>query len=280
MRKLLIAFTALSLLMVSCVDPEDAIEESVDSTTTQDNARLEQEWNSLDATVQEILAAETSAQPRGTTSKATSCYSVMKLDLLSDPMELIVKFNSQQCTSDNRTRSGALTMTFTGRYVDAGTKITTNTADYEVDGYKLTGKKVVTNMGAQPDNSIKYKVEVTNGTVTDKNGLNLSKWITSTRYRVWTAGYSTPSDITDDFYEIFGVANGVNRNNESFSWDVLESDPLKLNYACWKLTHFPNSGTLTLKPQGKQDRVIDYGDGTCDRQVRVTVGSATLDITF
>ena len=282
MKKVIIVLMGFTLLFNSCKDPEEVIEESLDSTTTQDNARLEQEWNALDETVKAIVAVEIEASiPKSEKGekKVTGCYSVVSSDFQSSPMELTVKFDGSSC-SDGRVRSGTLSITFTGAYVDEGTVITTNTSDYVVDGYQVSGTKTVTNVGAQVDNSIKYKVEVENGSVTDENGENRAAWVSSLRYRIWTAGYDTPSDITDDSYAIYGEATGLNRKGEVFTYTIPSTNPLTLKYSCWVLTRLADSGIMTISPAGKADRVVDYGDGTCDRKVKLTIGSTTVNLSL
>lgn len=279
MKKIIIMLSAFTLLFTSC-DPEEVVEEALDTSTAQDNARLEQEWSALDVTVNQIVINEFSnEQQLKVASKASDCYTIT-FTSLSSPYKAKVVFNGSACDFDGRTRTGTLDIEFTGRYVDDGTKITTTTTDYVVDGYQLVGKQIVTNEGTQSDGSIKYKVEVENGSVTNSNGVNKASWITSTRYRIWVEGSDTPDNLSDDVYKIYGDATGINRNGDNFSFNVSENDPLEFSYTCFKLTQFPYSGTLTLSPEGKEDRVVNYGDGNCDRKVNVKVGSASFDITF
>lgn len=281
MKKIVIALMA-SALMFSCEtpDPEDEIEESVDTTTEQDNARLEKEWNSLDNTVNTIINDEfgTESSKRMTkTTKTTDCYDAT-LDLTSTPYELTIKFKGASCFFDGRTRTGTLNITFNGAYKDEGTKITTTTTDYVVDGYEVSGTKVVLNEGQLSNGSIKYKVTVSNGSVTDSEGDNVASWITSTRYRIWTEGYDTPNLFSDDEYEIYGEADGVDRNGDTFTFEVPSFDPLAFEYQCWRKTRLPLSGTLTIRPEGKKDRIVNYGNGTCDTEVQITVGDFTADV--
>lgn len=86
------------------------------------------------------------------------------------------------------------------------------------------------------------------------------------------AGDQTIFDFSDDSYHISGSANGTNINNVSYTVNI--DTPLKVSTSCRYIT----SGVATLKVTGIADRVIDFGDGTCDNSATVTIGKLSYTI--
>jgi hypothetical protein len=56
--------------------------------------------------------------------------------------------------------------------------------------------------------------------------------------------------------------------------------PILYKNACGLTNRVPVAGIVDITPIGKSLRVVDYGDGTCDRQYTVTVDGQTVTKTF
>ncbi|MBI1222302.1 MAG: hypothetical protein GC180_06825 [Bacteroidetes bacterium] len=86
-----------------------------------------------------------------------------------------------------------------------------------------------------------------------------------------TEGAST-SDILDDVYNITGASESD--GDQDGNYNVTINTPLILkSKTCAKI---PVQGTLTFKAAKTAD--IDYGDGTCDNKVKITVSKITKEV--
>jgi hypothetical protein len=73
------------------------------------------------------------------------------------------------------------------------------------------------------------------------------------------------ANLNDDISTISGSADGVDRLGRAFNVDI--TSPLTRKMGCTYIV----SGTQTIKIDGKKDRTVDYGDGTCDNRATLTI---------
>lgn len=200
-------------------------------------------------------------------SEKTDCNVVITLDTAGTNKTITIDWGSSNCTcNDGKTRRGKLVTTFTGSYFATGTVMTHTPVDYYVNNNKVEGTKVVTNMGLNTSGQPYYNVDV-NGTVTMSTGEIID--YTSSRVRTFTSGYTTPSVFIDDEYEITLTSNATVTNGDSY--EAHTTSPLQIKVGCGYI----KKGVLSITPTGKPERVIDYGDGTCDATFTITVNGHT-----
>ncbi len=200
-------------------------------------------------------------------SEKTDCNVVISLDTTGINKTITIDWGSSNCTcNDGKTRRGKLVTTFTGSYFAQGTVITHTPVDYYVNDNKVEGTKVVTNMGQNTSEQPYYNVEV-NGTVTMSTGEIIN--YTSSRVRTFTSGYNTPNVFIDDEYSITLSSNATITGGDSY--EAHTTSPLMVKVGCGYI----KKGVLSITPTGKPERVIDYGDGTCDATFTITVNGNT-----
>lgn len=175
------------------------------------------------------------------------------------------------CTgSDGRTRSGSITISYTGGYFVSGSVHTMSFSNFYVDGRRIEGVRTITNNGLNGSGNMNWTVVATNMKMTRPDGF----WRTwnSTRNREMTQGFG---DFlwSNDVYRINGTASGNNSNGNSFSMTI--TNLLRDNSCFWI-----RSGTIAITPTNGLTRTIDFGAGACDDQATVTVGSQTRSITL
>ena len=201
-----------------------------------------------------------------------ACAPTVTLDTLAGPHTLTIDFGNTDCTASNgRMRRGVLSVTFTGRYRDAGTVITIMPQGYFVNDNHVEGTRTVTNMGMNEDHHPWFTI-VTNATVTAADGT----WTAThhaERVRTWMEGYDTPTP-EDDAYQITGNGHGVNRNGVSYTSTI--TSPLHVSAGCPYITQ----GTVEVTREGQPVRVLDYGNGDCDNTYTVTVNGQSHTVTI
>jgi hypothetical protein len=247
---------------------KDSGNDVIDSDTiaAEDNATAEDIFNDVFALMDETARDQPALRTGGFRA---SCAQIT-VDSTSNPKVLTLDFGTGCTGNDGRTRSGKIIITFTGRYRDAGTVITHTFDNYYVNGNKVEGTKIVTNMGTNSAGHMYYKIEVKDAKITTANGV--ITW-QSLREREWTAGENTAS-ILDDEYNITGSASGTNRNGTHYTIQIDDLDPLHVKIGCRWIV----SGKVSITPDGKSARTVNYGNGDCDNDATVLINGRSYAI--
>lgn len=185
-------------------------------------------------------------------------------DTTVTPALMTIDFGPVNCLcSDGRYRRGKILVTRTGKYFDAGSIKTIRFDGYYRNDTKLEGTRTVTNMGLNAQSQMYWNINAQNMVITRPDGRTHS-W-NSSRVRTMVAGASTTTVWRDDAYEITGTATGVNIRGEDYNAEI--TTPLHRSLSC----RWIDSGIIKLTPEGRAERTIDFGDGSCDRLVTVLV---------
>jgi hypothetical protein len=242
-----------------------------DTITAEDHstseAMFEDAFNVVDESIKEDGRVE---KTQGANAILNGCTTIT-VDTTGAMLKMTIDFGTGCTGNDGRERSGKILVTLSGRYSRPGSVISIEFDDYHVNGNKIEGKKTVTFKGLNADNQPYFSIKVTGGKVTLTSGKTIT-W-ESERTRVWEKGFNTGTPM-DDEYNITGTASGTNRNGLSYTAKI--TTPLHVKIGC----RWIESGTLTIRPDNKADRIIDYGNGDCDNKATVTINSKTHDLTL
>jgi len=257
----LFAYVTLAGLSLAACRKEQEESPNNDYTSAMDNSIGEALFNDV------LKQADDAAKDGGLRASLDGCVDTVIIDMNAMPHTMLIDFGSVNCTgTDGRTRRGSIMVTFTGGYRDAGTVITITPQNYYVNNYKVQGTKSVTNMGLNQDGHMYFNVSVA-GTITAPD----NSWTSThnaTRVRTWIAGEDTGTPF-DDVYLISGNGNGVNRNGIAYTLAILQS--LRIEIGCpWIV-----SGSVAITPQDLAVRTVDFGNGSCDDDISVTVNGNT-----
>lgn len=266
MKKIFFALLSLSILISSCGKGK----KNKETICTEDNNKADICFNDIfNITSTEVQAVEEAEGINKNesilASLSDSCASITySLDEDSTYIDtLIVDYgNNTTCTTNGRVRRGKLNIYLTGRFREAGTVTTIVPEDFYVDDHKVEGQKVITNNGLVGGLNWSFDVDVTNGQITNPDG-NTFQWECS-RTNIWR--------ILEGEIGISGVANGVNRNGVPF--DLVVTQELVIMQGCQWIT----SGIFELTPEDLATRTVDYGSGTCDNNVTVTINNNLYNI--
>jgi hypothetical protein len=197
-------------------------------------------------------------------SYKTGCGSVT-IDTTSTPRKITIDFGTTNCLcKDGKNRRGKIFVTYTGRYRDAGTVVTTTFDGYFVDDNQIKGTRTVTNNGPNGAGHPTFNVSV-NGSIILSGGRGTITH-TSTRTRTWIAGYNTVA-VADDEYEINGSSTTIGPKGDEFTATIRKGLHIKLS--CSNII----SGIIDYVRKGSKNgnASIDYGNGDCDRIATVTL---------
>ena len=274
MKKIVVALSILTVLLYSCKD-EDVINspELTSTQATQDHLFAEQVFNDVGRIVEGAFSDDG-------INKSYPTYTFIDDDTLNADT-LIINFGPVDILFPNpggKLRKGKMNVTYTGRYHDSLTVITTTFDNYYVNNNLVQGERVVTNKGKNLSSNMWFTIAVNNASINTPNGT--INW-ESDRIREWVNGQNTYSDISDDKYKITGSpgnlvtasGNGVNGNN--FTMTI--TDTLNIDLGCLPECVI-KSGTAKVSPNGYTDRIINYGDSICDCNIDVTINGTTYPI--
>jgi len=98
----------------------------------------------------------------------------------------------------------------------------------------------------------------------------------------WTIKYNFDRTFTnyakgktaggDPVTEVFGTANGINREGRAFTVNIPQGSACIKHKSC----QFIDKGTLELTPDGFKTRTVDFGNGLCDDNATFTVNGNTV----
>lgn len=186
------------------------------------------------------------------------------------PITVTADFNASTGCGDGRVRTGVITAVYSGRWNAVGTTVTITTTDYTVNGYRVSGTNVIENIGVVNGNPT-FRSTVSNGQVTSSAGDVVLR--DAIKEYTWIEGSATPTDITDDVWQLTGTANGTTRNGKAYTAEIT-TPIVKANSCNWV-----QQGVVEVLPAGGGTlRTIDYGNNTCDATAKVTYGAWSMDI--
>ncbi len=236
-----------------------------------DHAKMEQNSNDV-LSMADIAASSNSGAGLRTSGTTIGACATVTNDSMSTPHVLTIDFGATNCTcADGKNRRGKIILTYTGRYKDEGSTHTVTYSDYFVNDNQLSGSKTVTNMGMNTSGQYYYTVTV-NDTLNLGTGNGVIIW-TGNRTRTWLSGYGT-SERTDDSYLISGTTTLTRANGKTFAMNI--TTPLQVAYGC----EWIEKGVVAVTGPAGVTRTLDYGDGTCDSEATLTIGTRTYSITL
>ena len=189
------------------------------------------------------------------------------------PITVTADFTSSTGCGDGRVRSGTLTAVYSGRWNDPGTTVTITTTDYTIDGYMVEGTNIISNTSTGSGNP-SFTSEIQNGKVTTPNGDIILR--EATRNYEWTAGSSTPLDLSDDVWQLTGDAAGTTSTGRDYTAQI--TTPVIKAVSC----KWIQQGVIEITPSasGSVARTVDYGPNVCDNVATVTYGTWSANITM
>lgn len=183
------------------------------------------------------------------------------------------------CYYSGHNVSGALAATFDGFIFAEGKSMDIDFNAYVVDGYTLGGNYKLTNLGNNDNGQWQHNHTISNGSLTDPNGGKFTYVGDNTATMVEGQGTNWITDgldgIMDDVWEEEGTATYVNAEGNQYT--IVSLSPQRRPVNC----EVPVSGMIEITSDNLNNPItVDFGDGTCDRKITVTVGILTFDMSI
>jgi hypothetical protein len=183
----------------------------------------------------------------------------------------VIDFGTGKTCANGVTRKGVLVIErVPGTGKDFSQTITYQDG-YAVNDRQMTGTVTVTQ--AIDGNGLGVRTKIK-----DLNIVRDGRTITFTSNKTRTYDRKGTLSPADDEIRITGSSSATASDGTGFS--AVIGTPILYKNACGLTNRVPVAGIVDITPIGKSLRVVDYGDGTCDRQYTVTVDGQTVTKTF
>ncbi len=270
----IISVITLSLvIVVSCKKDESSSQEDSSLSVIQDDNFASDTYQDVSDLTDEAASKSNLKSTSSSENVILSDCATVTIDSSASLRKMTVDFGSAGCTGeDGKVRKGKIIVTYSGRYWDNGVVKTITFDNYYVNDYKVTGTKTIT-AGVKNTSGNRYYSESVTGTIEWANGDSVINW-NAQHTREITDGSSTWR-VSDDIYQLTGSTSGIDAEGEQYSSTITSPLIRKVEHVC---RHNYVQGVIEITPIGKSTRVVDYGDGTCDRWATVTVDGDTYHV--
>ncbi len=171
----------------------------------------------------------------------------------------------------NRMRKGKIIITYTDRKFIPGSTATITFEGFSINDIEVEGIRTRTNVSSTIYDNPSFTITLENGKMTWPDGTFAERNVTHTR--TWER---SGSPLNDSFV-VEGSSEGINRNGVSYTVRIMA--PVRYKRACWSSGVFiPVEGIKLVEREGMEDVLVDYGDGTCDNLVTITVNGVSKEV--
>jgi hypothetical protein len=261
---------------ISARDTQDVTEEAVTDTYFQDMDDMAGVAVQSDAATNGGRLAG-GREVTGITDDRFKCSGAI-VTIVADPNStttapkgvITVNFGTTGCPDlRGNIRTGKLFFTYNGKRFVTGSTIVTTGENYTINGIKLEGTRTLTNLGGSTAEAPKFNVTLAGGKATFEDGTSAQRESSITM--TWVRG----TTVADDKLVIdqSSTASGTTRGGRQYAVSLLKQ--LEFKRSCGIAV----SGTKKYVIDGTKEITIDYGDGTCDKTVTITLNGITRTIT-
>ena len=289
-----IAFGIITLAAVfvwSCSEDDPAVVSSTDTANVQGESVTDSYYDESND-FSTIAVGGTSATLTGRTENGRTNEEIKNLGdidsrlscavvtLVKDPTStqdkpvykgtITIDFKDGCTDAKGNIRKGKITIAYNGRRFALNSTITTTFVNYSVNGIKIEGTNILTNLTATLESSPKFKNEVKGGKVTFTDGK------VATRDHVLTREWIRATNPTQDSWKVEGSATGTNREGVNYQMEITKALVYKRSCVASKV-FIAVEGTKKFTG-GDKTMTIDFGAGDCDNKVTVTVNGVSKEV--
>jgi hypothetical protein len=170
-------------------------------------------------------------------------------------------------------RKGVIRIRYNGRRFIYNSTVETSFEGYSINDVVMEGIRTITYITGSTEETPKFTTVLTGGKTTWPDGTIATR--TFNRTREWIRATNPSSDL----WIVTGTASGINRTGENYSMEITK--PLVFKRECSssnkRREFIAAEGTKQLTT-GEKVMTIDYGDGTCDNKVMITINGTSKEV--
>jgi len=203
------------------------------------------------------------------------------IELSTDPMNtfpavLVIDFGDN-CNQNGHSFTGKMQASFDGPIFEEGKGMLLTFSDFTIDGLGMTGSYQVRNVGNNASGQFNSEHTIAAGKMTDLDGneFKYSGLTTSTMIEGQDTDWASDGEagLNDDVWE--EEEDGIYINSEGVEYTITTTTPTRRLVAC----EIPVSGVIEFESETLSAPIsIDFGDGTCDRKIKVSMGLLSFEM--
>lgn len=252
----------LIISFMSCKD------ENVIHSVNQQNLQSSHDYLLFEKTLFDIEREIEHALIATGTTKNLPMYISLNADS-TDQDTLIINFGEENYLHLGHLKRGEIISIYNKFIYNSNSQITTTFNNFYINNNLIQGKMYLENNGSNQNGFPEFSLTVDSMSMYTNNG---SIDISNGNYiKQLVSGYNTQYQYLDNIYKLTGNAQGNSSNNNNFSLEI--SDSLNMNLSCFESSScIITEGISRLIPDGYEERIINYGDSSCDCDINAVIG--------
>jgi hypothetical protein len=247
---------------MSCKD------ENVIHSVNQQNLQSSHDYVLFEKTLFDIEREIEHALIATGTTKNLPLYISLNSDS-TDQDTLIINFGKENYLHLGHLKRGEIISIYDKFIYNSDAQISTTFNNFYINNNLIQGKMQLKNNGYNQNGFSEFSLTVDSMSMFTNNGS--IDMLSGNYIKELVSGYNTQYQYLDNIYKITGNALGNSSNNNNFSIEI--SDSLNLNFSCFESSScVVTGGTSMLIPDGYEERIINYGDNTCDCDINAIIG--------
>lgn len=172
-------------------------------------------------------------------------------------------------------RRGTITINYTGKRFAVGSKIITSFSGYSINGVKIEGTQTLTSITPANISYPRFTAAIDGGKITFLNGKTI------TRTQNFTREWQRAQNPTQDKWVLLTGSSAVGTNRNGTGYTMTVTADLIYSRACEisDKVFIAVSGEKLFVADNKSI-TVDYGGGTCDNSVTISINGKTKDVTI
>ena len=258
----------LIISFMSCND------ENVIHSVNQQNLQSSHDYLLFEKTLFDIEREIEHALIATGTTKNLPMYISLNADS-TDQDTLIINFGEENYLHLGHLKRGEIISIYNKFIYNSNAQITTTFNNFYINNNLIQGKMYLENNGSNQNGFPEFSLTVDSMSMYTNNG---SIDISSGNYiKELVNGYNTQYQYLDNIYKLTGNAQGNSSNNNNFNLEI--SNSLSMNLSCFESSScIITEGISILIPDGYEERIINYGDNSCDCDINAIIGEDTHPI--
>ena len=252
----------LIISFMSCKD------ENVIHSVNQQNLQSSHDYLLFEKTLFNIEREIEHALIATGTTKNLPMYISLNADS-TDQDTLIINFGEENYLHLGHLKRGEIISIYNKFIYNSNAQITTTFNNFYINNNLIQGKMYLENNGSNQNGFPEFSLTVDSMSMYTNNG---SIDISNGNYiKQLVSGYNTQYQYLDNIYKLTGNAQGNSSNNNNFSLEI--SNSLNMNLSCFESSScIITEGISRLIPDGYEERIINYGNNSCDCDINAVIG--------
>jgi hypothetical protein len=256
-----LTLVAGALLLWGCAEDASVRQEADEELNLSEEVVVEAGFMEMDDLTQAIMEAQETSSGREQGDGRLACATISHD---TEAKTIVIDFGEGCEGPDGRIRAGKIEITYTALPRIPGAVVVTRPVDYVVSGVAVEGTRTWKNISDLQNRWPRHSVRLEGGKLTWPDGRFAHREVQLVRT-------FKPADTREgDVLEVIGWTRGRYRNGVIYNTLVERETPLVFIRNCRVGNHpIPVQGVKKFKV-GSREFTVDYGEGTCNREVTVT----------